>query len=368
MKLRTGLLGLVLVALLPAAASSSLRDGKRFDPAVTMTARSSSAPKQLDEVTWMIGHWNVEFTRHVRADSSWSATGRSDITFMNRGHALMERFHCADFDGSAHERNWLSFLVYNATLGTWGLGVADSWREDIVVYNGDLTDHQLVLRNASRRRGGLTVTHERLVIQRNGDDAFTMTLGHSSDGEDFSPVVTSRYTRLSSDDGLFTSATGLGEAAPDLPEQARQFDFLLGEWDFQNDLTYPNGRKAQWQAYGTAVFMLNGHCVMEYSSFDTDPNLPDAATTIVRLWNRQMRRWECMYMNNRFNGILHFGGVQEGDRIVLHLFDADASDVPISQWIFHSWKRDRYGWYGNASRDRGRTWQKSWIIEATKRK
>jgi hypothetical protein len=367
MRLRPGLIGLALIAMFPGLASSSLRDGRRFDPGATMTARAEGAAQQLDAVTWMVGHWDVAYTRHVTEDSSTTATGRSDITFMNRGHALMERFHCVDFDGAGHERNWLSFLVYNATLGTWGLGVADSWRENIVVYNGDRVDQELVLRDAARLQGGLTLTTSRLVIRRDGDDAFTVSLGTSTDGETFAPAVTCRYTRLAQDDGLFTSADGLGEPAPDLPEQARQFDFLLGEWDFTNDLTFPDGRKAHWQAYGTAVFMLDGHCVMEYSSFDTDPNLPDAATTIVRLWNRQMRRWECMYMNNRFNGILYFGGVQEGDRIVLHKFDSDTSDVPISQWIFHSWKPDSYGWYGNASRDRGRTWRKSWIIEASKR-
>jgi hypothetical protein len=368
MTLRSGLVGLALITLLPVPASSALRDGRRFDPADTMTTRAAGAPEELDQVTWLIGHWAVEFTRHFSADSTWTASGRSDISFMNRGHALMERFHCADFDGAGNERNWLSFLVYNTSLGTWGLGVADSWRENIVLYNGEYTDDQLTLRNATRLQGNLTLTEFRLVIEPDGNDAFQAMLSATTDGETFNPSVTLQYSRLSRDDGLFTAATGLGEAAPDLPEQARQFDFLLGEWDLQNELAFPDGRQARWQAYGTAVRMLNGHCIMEYSSFDTDPNLPDAATTIVRLWNRQMRRWECMYMNNRSNGILHFGGVQESDRIVLHKFDSDASDVPISQWVFHSWKPDSYGWYGNASRDRGRTWNKTWTIEATKRK
>lgn len=368
MPARLVLLGLALVLSLPDPAASGLRDGERFDPGTTMAARAEGAPAELDRMTWMLGHWSVAYTRHVREDSSYTASGRADVTFMNRGHSLMERFHCADFDGSGHERNTLSFIVHNEAQRTWGIGIADSWRENIVVYSGERRNDQLVLRHAARLQGGLTLTEMRLVVERRSDDAFTVATLHSTDGEDFEPVVTAAYTRLSDDDGLFTKAAGMGQAAPDLPDQARQFDFLLGEWDFLNDLTLPTGRQTRWTAHGTAVMMMNGHCVMEYTSFDTDPNLPDAATTIVRLWNRQMRRWECMYMTNRFNGILHFGGVMEGDRIVLHKFAADAADVPISQWNFHSWQdQQRYSWYGNTSRDRGATWQKTWIIEATRR-
>ena len=368
MSRRSVLPGLTILLFLPAVAASELRDGQRFDPGSSMTTQAAGAPEELARMAWMRGHWRVAYTRHIRDDSTYTAAARSDVTFMNRGHALMERLHCVDFDGAGHELNQLGFLVYNASLGTWGLGIADSWRENIEVYSGDRRDNELVLRHAARLQGGLTLTEMRLVVERRSDDAFTVTTLHSTNGEDYEPVVTAGYTRMSDDDGLFTGATGLGDAAPGLPPQARQFDFLLGEWDLQNDLTLPTGRQAQWAAYGTAVMMLNGHGVMEYTSFDTDPNLPDAATTIVRLWNRQMRRWECMYMTNRFNGILHFGGVMEDDRIVLHKFASDAADVPISQWVFHGWQDpSRYSWFGNTSRDRGATWQKTWLIEATRR-
>ena len=357
-----------MAILLPLTAWSDSRDGTRFDPAATMTARAETAPEELDTVAWMRGHWSVEYTRHVRDDSSYTATGRADITYMNRGHAFLERLHCPAFDGNGHDLNTLSFLVYNATLQTWGLGVADSWRENIAIYNGDFQGDALVLRNSIRRNGNLTLTDYRLVVQRKNDDAFEALLTRSTDGKEYAAFVTIQYTRLDKDDGLFTASNGTGEAAPDLPEQARQFDFLLGEWDLQHDMTFPNGRKAQWPAYGSATFMMDGHCVMEYASYDVDPRLPDAATTIVRLWNRQMRRWESMFSTNRANGILYFGGVLEGDRIVLHQFGADASDVPISEWTFHSWKADSYGWYANTSRDRGDTWAKTWIIEAARRK
>jgi hypothetical protein len=356
---------LIALAVVPAAA---LRDGQRFDPAATMTGRAERAPEQLDKVAWMVGHWAVDYTRHVTADSSYTATGRADVTFMNRGHGLLERFHCPDFDGAGDELNTLTFLVYNPTLATWGMGMADSWRENVTLYNGDFEGEMLVLENAIRRKGNLTLTRYRLEVRRENDDAFAVRITASTDGESYASAVTAAYTRMPEDDGLFSTADGFGEAAPGLPEQARQFDFLIGEWDLQHEMHFPDGRTAKWPAYGTAAYMLDGHCVMEYTSNDADPRVPDAATTIVRLWNRQMRRWECMYTNNRFYGILHFGGVKEGDRIVLHTFGSDASDTPVNQWVFHDWTPDGYGWFGNTSRDRGQTWKKTWIIEGTRRK
>ena len=96
---------------------------------------------------------------------------------------------------------------------------------------------------------------------------------------------------------------------------------------------------------------------MEFNWADLDPNLPDWATTIVRIWNRQMRRWESMYCTNRSQSILHFGGVPEGDRIVLHQFEAHLGDGPVSYWIFHDMEEDTYSWKAETSGDRGTTFE-----------
>jgi hypothetical protein len=355
---------LALGAVDVSAGTARLRDGKRFDPAAAMTERAAGAPEQIDRLKWMLGQWAVEYSVFEQ-DTTRTGTGRADVTYMNRGHNMIERFHCPDLDGT--ERNTISFIVYNENLETWGVGVADGWRESVAVYSGGFDGDDLVLRNALRRKGGLTLTEYRVTYHREHDDAFTVTVMASADPPSWKKLAVRRYTRLSEDDGLFTSATGYGEPAPGLPEEARRFDFLIGEHAMSHQMTFPDGRQASWTAAGTGVYMMNGRCVMEFSWYDVDPNLPDAATTIVRLWNRQMRRWECMYTTNRFNGILYFGGVEEGDRIVLHRFDADAADTPISYWTFHDWNDDGYGWYANTSNDRGKTWKKTWIIEATRK-
>jgi hypothetical protein len=319
----------------------------------------------LDKVAWMVGHWDVAMTSFAGEESTTS-TARADITFMNRGHALMERLHSDDVDG--HELNTLAFLVYNPNLSMWGLGVADSWQENVSVYNGGFDGDVLVLRDALRVNGGMLLTYYRLSITKKSDATFETTLEISGDGDAWTRAIARTYTRRDSDDGMFTAGTGYGTPAPDVPAEARQFDFLVGEWTEQHDMKLANGTNPKFAANGTAVYMMNGYCVMEYNWSEADPNLPDAATTVVRIYNRNLRRWECLYCNNRFNGLLYFGGAREGDKIILHQFTNDASAVPISQWVFHDWTKDGYGWYGNTSRDRGATWTKTWIIEGTRKK
>ena len=122
---------------------------------------------------------------------------------------------------------------------------------------------------------------------------------------------------------LLAVGAGLGSAAPDLPEEARQFDFLLGEWDAYQDITLPTGQNYKFPSTTTAVRAMNGHAILEFNWYDTDPSLADAATSIIRIYNRAMRRWESLYVTNRFNGQLFFGGVKEGDELILTLFEGE---------------------------------------------
>jgi len=116
----------------------------------------------------------------------------------------------------------------------------------------------------------------------------------------------------------------------------------------------------------TASIALGGHGVLEHSWFDLDPSLPDAATSILRLYNRAERRWESLYLTNRGNTLLDFGGAKEGDRIVLHLFDTRLGDT-ISRFVFHNIEPDGYRWFAESSTDRGATFATTWTIDMTRR-
>ena len=345
-----------------------LRDGRQFDPGTLMAQRAAGAPEQLDQLRDWLGGWDVQYATHDDSGHVHVAHGRAVITLMNRGHAFMERFHSEDFDGNGNALSTLAFVVYNPTGDVWGLGEANSFTEHITVHTGKTGADGLELYDAVRRRGGPSITHSRLRLRVVDAGHFELRREEALDRlNSWKTKVVKTYTRSAAPAAIFSATSNYGTPAPGVPPEARQFDFLLGEWSMQHDMTFPNGQQVSFPVSGTGVHALDGHAIMEFNWYDVDPQLPDAATTIVRLYNRQTRSWECMYLTNRFNNLLHFGGVREGDKIVLHQFNADASDAPISYWTFHDMKPDAYGWYANTSRDRGATFQKTWIIAATRK-
>lgn len=356
----------VSLTLSYAAQAVDLRDGKLFDQGYAMTGPAKAVP-ELDRMAFYIGQWDVELRRFPNDSTETVGAAVASVTYMNRGHAIMERLHSADFDGQGHELNTIWFLVYNRASGMWGLGEANSYTEHVSIYNGDFEDERLVLRNAVRRRGGLLYTLYRTTMAQSGTDAFTVTFEASVDhGDTWRKTAVKSYTRRTASDEVLQVTGEYGSPAPDRPEEAAQFDFLIGEFNDQQELRLPDGRNPKFPANSTAVYVLNGHAIMEHGWYDIDPNLPDAATTIIRIYNRAARRWESLYTANRSNSLLFFGGHKEGDEIVLHNFETHTGDA-ISRWVFHSIEKDSYKWYGATSTDRGKTYRKTWLIDFTRK-
>lgn len=366
---KTILFVLTFVLIATGLTGQNLRDGKIFDPGYAMQTRSKGAHGELDKMAFLIGQWDVISKLFVNDSISHTAKGYAHVTYMNRGHAIMERFHCPDFDGKGNELNTMAFLTFSSTQKVWGLGEANSFTESITMLNGDFEGEHLVLHNAVRRLGGMILTYYRATYKKVSSDNIEFILETSTDADkSWKPAFIKSYRKRKESEQFMAAASELGSFAPGLPDEARQFDFLIGVYDAPQDLTFPNGQNVKFPSVTTAVYTLNGHAILEFGWYDVDPNLPDAATSIIRIYNRAMRRWESLYMTNRGNSLLYFGGRKEGDRIVLNLFETHTADPNMSRFVFHSVQKDSYQWFAESSQDRGKTFKKTWIIEATRNK
>ena len=84
------------------------------------------------------------------------------------------------------------------------------------------------------------------------------------EGKTWKTTLIKSYTRRKeSEDFLFANSSGYGSFAPDLPQEARQFDFLIGEWNAYQDIKLPNGQNPKFPSTSTGVLCLNGHAIME---------------------------------------------------------------------------------------------------------
>jgi hypothetical protein len=342
------------------------RDGRLFDPGVTMDGRAPGAPGDLDRVAFLVGSWDVVVTRPAEGEAS-EERGQSEINWMNRGHGLMERSRTLDQGAGALGRSRIAFLTFVPSAESWNWGEASSFEERVTLYHGTFEGEALVVRDAGRPRGGQQIALTRRTLRRAGT-GFAVEDEWSTDfGATWTRSSLRRYTARSEPAEMLATGEGVGEAAPGLPEAAHQFDFLLGEHDAAHDLTLPSGQRVKFPSVTTAVRVMNGHAILEFDRVDVDPQLPDAATSIVRIYNRAMRRWESLYVSNRGHAQLHFGGVQESDRIVLTLFGAHRGDSPFSYFVFHDVRPAGYRWYSERSTDHGATFEKTWTIDVTPR-
>lgn len=347
----------------------AIRDGKLFDPGVSLLAPAEKAPAELARLSSWLGDWHLEMELHRPGGQVLRSTGRASMHFMNRGHAVMERARIPDFDGQGHAMHTMTFFAVDGN-GVWTASEGNSWTESITVASGAFEDGDLVLHAALRPGGGPLLLHFRRSY-RTTADGLDMQLEVSRDvGATFSPLWIKRYRRaaageVAGEDFLPTRAD-FGEPSPDRAPEAGQFDFLVGDFEATHWLLQGE-RELRWRSRATAVHALGGHAILEFDWHDRDPSLPDAATTILRLYNRSMRRWESLFLPNRSNSPLYFGGVQEQDRIVLHPFDAQTGANPLFQWIFYGVQEDAYRWQGLRSDDRGSTWNATWTIDFKRR-
>ncbi|MEM7586700.1 MAG: hypothetical protein AAF560_25145 [Acidobacteriota bacterium] len=365
----------------PAAAESApvssswaaLQPGSPFDTGREMTKQPSGAPPQLDNLLWTLGDWHVT-QQNYRADGTkQDQIGVARWTLMNRGHGLMETLHLDSLDAKADPLGYDSmlFLTFNPGAETWVLGRADSWSESVEVFNGDSEGKEaLLLYSVQRRLGGSLLTFRRVRLEKLRIGGFGMLLEQSNRPTGpWQRLMTRQYRKVEGAPAVSTDgAQPFGEPAGDRLAEAKQFDFLIGDWDAAQDLTFPGGQRAKFPSRTTAVYALQGRAVLEFNWFDVDPNLPDAAVSILRIYNRAMRRWESLYLSNRGNSLLHFGGRQEGDRMVLHQFATHTGDSPMARYVFHSIENDAYRWFSESSTDRGATFNTTWTIDVTRRK
>lgn len=357
-------IGFCLLSL--SAVAQENRDGRFYDPGITMTAPAENAVPELAKAAFLIGQWDVKVQRQTQNGTA-EAGGKAAITYMNRGHSIMLRMAIPGMYGEGGDSHSIAFLCYQAAQKSWLFGICDSYREAIQLYNGVAEGGKIVLRNSERTNGTTLVNILQLTIESAGEGKAKLSYEVMNNRDrEMAPTFTLNLTKREPGDDFMPVRDDFGVPAPNRVEEAKQFDFLIGEYNAHNTFIRPNGN-AEFDATTTAVYVCNGMAIMEFMWYDVDKTLPDAGTTIVRIYNRATRQWESLYHANRGNGQLHFGGVQEGDRIVLHPFYTDTTRR-MSMWVFHDMREEGYDWFGQSSTDRGGTWQKGWIINVRNKK
>ncbi len=351
----------LIAALVPVA--SAQNEGHLFDHGFTMTQAHENVPG-LNNLQPLLGQWTMETHTVWNDTTSTELPGEASVTFMNRGFGLMIRSHTNSY-ADDNPRDQMLFISKVPNQNTWAIGRADTYTRAMSIYTGELHGDSLVATTGSRYLGGMNFHLEKLTITHD-DQGFSINLSRSQDfGKTWTSRETQTFTRATNT-RYATNPSGFGQHY-DRPLASTDFEFLIGEWNANHELTFPNGQTAKFPATTTAVHVMGGNAILEFSWYDVDPNFPTAGTSILRMYNPAMRRWESLYVNNRSNTMLHFGGRKDGEEIILHQFNATMADRPTPYYIFYDIQDDKYLWKAEQSRDGGETFSITWTIDITRK-
>ncbi len=270
-------------------AAQQPRNGKLYDPGIAMAAPAVAVAAETSRLSFLIGDWDVDMTTFPTDSTTAVRNCVTTVSYMNRGHGIMERMHCASNGNNEEEIEVVRLYAYSAGAGKWTAGIADGHAESISVFDGGFEDADLVLRNAIRIGGSVNVTYFRVTIAGGGDDPPRYFMEVSTDhGATWRLSQKMSYRKRAEPAPALTVANGFGAPAEDLPEEARQFDFLIGEWSASHEMAFPNGQTAQWQSNATAVYALGGRAARRRArDVSEKPPRPRDAASLILLRRRR---------------------------------------------------------------------------------
>lgn len=152
---------------------------------------------------------------------------------------------------------------------------------------------------------------------------------------------------------------------PELPPEARQFDFWVGEWDVnlrvrQDDLTWKDTREAVARIYP----ILGGKAVMELWDGGTIKGFS------VRYYDPELERW-VLWLNwpgrNRSGSSKLMGEFRNGRGQFYSAQERPDGMQYISRYTFSDITPTSLRWDDAYSDDGGKSWSESWIMEFSRK-
>jgi hypothetical protein len=162
--------------------------------------------------------------------------------------------------------------------------------------------------------------------------------------------------------GTFTFTTEKGDFVfTRLDGAERDFDYLLGDWEFtSNDKEY-----GKLRGYWSAVRLAEGQILDEYRVVG-DKGETYYVTSTLRNYNKFLGRWE-LIGSEPGGGLQDFGtGRRVGSEMhIEQKFGVASGNVSILRIRYYNIRPDAFSWAADRSSDGGKTWVKDHLtIEA----
>lgn len=156
----------------------------------------------------------------------------------------------------------------------------------------------------------------------------------------------------------------MAEAAPCASDEARQFDFWLGDWELSWPAEQTGGEQGTRGSGSNRIDKLFGECVIE-ENFSTD----DASFRghSVSVYDEDSGIWRQTWVDSA-GGYLVFSGQFDDGVMELRTEPRERDgNITIQRMRFTDITHDSLEWVWQGSRDGGATWDDLWNISYTRR-
>jgi hypothetical protein len=151
---------------------------------------------------------------------------------------------------------------------------------------------------------------------------------------------------------------------PDANQQngaEKEFDYLLGDWEFTSE----DKDHGKLRGYWSAVKLADGQILDEYRVVGENGETYYVTSTL-RNYNKFLARWE-LIGSEPGSGLQDFGtGKRVGDEMhIEQTFGVAAGNPSMMRIRYYNIRPDGFSWAGDRSADGGKTWVKNHLtIEA----
>lgn len=162
--------------------------------------------------------------------------------------------------------------------------------------------------------------------------------------------------------GKYTIADHTGDFSFDrLNGGEKDFDYLLGDWEFTSE----NKQYGKLRGYWSAIKLADGQILDEYRVVG-DAGETYYVTATLRNYNKFMARWELIGADAGA-GLQDFGTAKRvGDEMhIEQVFGVASGQKSLMRIRYYNIRPDAFSWAADRSIDGGKTWEKNSVtIEA----
>lgn len=147
-------------------------------------------------------------------------------------------------------------------------------------------------------------------------------------------------------------------------EQARQFDFWLGDWDLTWPAEQSGGESGETMAGSNRITRLFDDCVIEENFTTTDASFRGHS---VSVYDERAGLWRQTWVDSA-GGYIVLSGSYDGETMELRTEATEREgETVVQRMVFSDIDVDSLQWSWQGSRDGGATWNDLWNISYRRR-